>query len=285
MGLHDQRLVLSWVQKNIKEFGGNPNSVTIFGESSGASSVGFHLLSPRNENLFHHAIIQSGSPLAYWASMSKAQAQERFRDFLDKINCPNNRNLLLCLGDVPGKIIVSVQQDLRTAQFGHFTWVPVVDDEIMFDNPRNVLQKRLVNKKVNILLGSSKNEGSRWMVYLLNFLKYKVPFTINGKDFLSLIDQVFFELSETSRRHIKEFYLQLENNKTSPKYNRDLYQIILEDRHMVCPMLDFAKSFSDLGSDVYMYRLKHRASNEDWPKWMGVVHGSDLQVRRCKCCI
>lgn len=45
-GFKDQVLALKWIQKNIKEFGGNPNSVTITGFSSGAESVEFHYISP-----------------------------------------------------------------------------------------------------------------------------------------------------------------------------------------------------------------------------------------------
>jgi len=52
-GLKDQNMALRWVQENIKFFGGNPNSVTIFGESAGGSSVHYHVLSPmsRGKNL------------------------------------------------------------------------------------------------------------------------------------------------------------------------------------------------------------------------------------------
>lgn len=50
-GLKDQILALKWVNKNIKKFGGNPNNVTIFGISSGASSVDYHILSDKSQGI------------------------------------------------------------------------------------------------------------------------------------------------------------------------------------------------------------------------------------------
>lgn len=73
-GLFDQRLALSWVSKNIAAFGGDPSSVTLFGESAGAGSVGHHLLSQGSHGLFTRAILQSGSPNALWATVEPAQA-------------------------------------------------------------------------------------------------------------------------------------------------------------------------------------------------------------------
>ena len=277
MGLYDQRLVMRWVKKNIKVFGGNPQSVTIFGESSGAASVGYHLLAYSGEELFQRAILQSGSPLAYWASMSKAQASQRLKKLLEKLNCQDDSNLVHCLSQIPAEVIVKAQQDLASVQFGHFTWVPVIDNLLIKDNPRHMIEN-LRMQKTSILLGTNKNEGSRWMVYLLNYLKYKQPFMLKSQELHSLVDRVFYELSDSARTKIKDFYFKLEHNKTSPKFNRDLYQVVLEDRHMFCPMLDMAKGLSNLGNDVFMYRLKHRTRGEDWPKWMGVVHGTDLQV-------
>ena len=68
---------MTWVKENIANFGGNPNSVTIFGESAGGLSVAMHLLTPKSNGLFHRAIMQSGTALApSWGMITPENAVE-----------------------------------------------------------------------------------------------------------------------------------------------------------------------------------------------------------------
>uniref|UniRef100_A0A1Q3FSN1 Carboxylic ester hydrolase n=1 Tax=Culex tarsalis TaxID=7177 RepID=A0A1Q3FSN1_CULTA len=65
-GLKDQVMALQWVKQNIASFGGNPDLVTIFGQSAGGASVHMHMISPMSEGLFARAIMMSGNAIAPW---------------------------------------------------------------------------------------------------------------------------------------------------------------------------------------------------------------------------
>ena len=76
-GLMDQQLALDWVRRNIAQFGGDPNNVTLFGQSAGGASVHAQLASPLASELFHRAIVESGAYTMTQPSVATAETLGR----------------------------------------------------------------------------------------------------------------------------------------------------------------------------------------------------------------
>ncbi|XP_037037435.1 putative inactive carboxylesterase 4 isoform X2 [Bradysia coprophila] len=99
-GLKDQAFLLQWVQDNIAHFGGNKNSVTIWGESAGAVSVNYQMISSMSHGLFHRAISHSGGlldPARPGVALQQATA------LAQQMNCPildNSFEIVRCLREV-----------------------------------------------------------------------------------------------------------------------------------------------------------------------------------------
>lgn len=101
-GIMDQGAALEWVQRNIHHLGGDPNSVTIFGESAGAFSVCQHLVRPDSSGLFQRAIMESGScdsgSLLY---QPRADAFKLGEEFAEAVGCGKLMKKLPCLRQLP----------------------------------------------------------------------------------------------------------------------------------------------------------------------------------------
>ncbi|XP_010836222.1 PREDICTED: acetylcholinesterase isoform X5 [Bison bison bison] len=146
VGLLDQRLALQWVQENVAAFGGDPTSVTLFGESAGAASVGMHLLSPPSRGLFHRAVLQSGAPNGPWATVGVGEARQRATLLARLVGCPpggaggNDTELVACLRARPAQDLVDHEwRVLPQESVFRFSFVPVVDGDFLSDTPEALI--------------------------------------------------------------------------------------------------------------------------------------------------
>jgi para-nitrobenzyl esterase len=170
-GLLDQRQALRWVQKNIEKFGGDPENVTIFGESAGAADVCYHVASPGSWGLFHRAISQSGG-----CTMRSIGAEARAPDvasqmeaYGEALGCAAGEGQLSCMREVPvSKILEHGNQPMPGAGggFGEGDWsfAAVIDGEEGFlpDAPQALFDRGEI-ADVPYLLGANNDEGTTFV--------------------------------------------------------------------------------------------------------------------------
>jgi carboxylesterase type B len=104
-GFEDQQAALGWIKRNVAAFGGDPNNITIGGESAGGWSVCAHLVAPGSRGLFSKAIIQSGA----CDSKPAAQAEAEGTEFAHKLGCTDAASLVSCLREKPVAEVLNAQ--------------------------------------------------------------------------------------------------------------------------------------------------------------------------------
>jgi acetylcholinesterase len=196
-GLFDQLMALQWVKDNIRAFGGNADNITLFGESAGAVSVSLHLLSPLSRHLFNQAIMQSGSPTAPWAIISREESILRGLRLAEAVGCPHSKSNLQatveCLRQVNSSDLVN--NEWGTMGICEFPFVPIIDGAFLDETPQRSLANKNF-KKTNILMGSNTEEGYYFIIYYLTELFRKEESVyVNRDEFLKVGTCFIFNLN------------------------------------------------------------------------------------------
>ncbi|MBV9770130.1 MAG: carboxylesterase/lipase family protein [Bryobacterales bacterium] len=144
-GMLDIVAALEWVRDNIANFGGDPNNVTIFGQSGGAGKVSTLLAMPPAKGLFHRAIIQSGANLK---GVTEADATKAAQTLMVKLGVKTVEELQA----VPMDQLITATLDTRGLRLA-----PVVDGKTLPDGPFDPMAPALA-AEIPIIIGSTEFE-------------------------------------------------------------------------------------------------------------------------------
>ncbi|XP_037075227.1 acetylcholinesterase-like [Pollicipes pollicipes] len=276
-GMFDQLMALQWVHDNIAAFGGDPDSITLFGESAGSASVSMHLLSPLSRPLFSKAIMQSGSATNPWAVLERKEAKIRGLRLADATGCPTNDShlddILECLRRIsPHELVYS---EFFTTGICEFTFVPVVDGTFLVEDPHVSLATGNF-KRTSILAGSVNEEANFFLIYyLIDYLKLEEDVVLTRSQFLHSVAEVNPYFTTTARQAIAYEYTNWVNPE-DPESNLDAIDKMVGDYQFTCGVNDFTETYAKAGNPVFMYYFRQRAATSPWPKWMGVLHGDEI---------
>ena len=160
-GLWDQHEAIKWVNKHIESFGGDPQKVTIFGESAGSSSVIYQAMYEGNSGLFQRVIAQSGSANSPWAY--HRYPAKRFNQFANKSGCAemtDAKKVIECLRDLSIENItelVGVSDDFFPSKDGTFVTMRPTDVFRNDTTEATAILKRL--GKLDMIIGVNSAEG------------------------------------------------------------------------------------------------------------------------------
>ncbi|XP_015426445.1 PREDICTED: liver carboxylesterase 1-like, partial [Myotis davidii] len=286
----DQLAALRWVQENIANFGGDPGSVTIFGESAGAESVSVLVLSPLAKNLFHRAISQSGVSLI--SSLVKKDTKATAQQIASFAGCQTTTSAVMvhCLRQR------SEEELLETSLKMNFFRLDlhgdpresqpflssVVDGVLLPKMPEELLAEKQLNT-VPYIVGINHQEFG-WMIPKVSLCGPLRPASAPIPPisplwlqdlFLLQTPFHFWNIPEALIPAVIEKYL---GGTDDPVKKKDRFLDLLGDVVFGVPSVTVARGHRDAGAPTYMYEFRHRPSFSAVTRPKNVIgdHGDEI---------
>lgn len=156
-GLLDQQFALRWVKDNIASFGGDPDNITVGGQSAGGASAAFNVISPLTKGLFQKAIIQSSA--SWLTAIPMEVAEKKATAFAEAAGCGSaaDEATAACLRKLPADELMKLSGPPES--FGPYVVTPVADGQIVPSGGASVIESGNFTH-MPIMNGSTRDEGS-----------------------------------------------------------------------------------------------------------------------------
>jgi carboxylesterase type B len=253
LGILDQIEVLRWVQENIEQFGGDPNNVTLFGESGGGAATQAVVATPESKGLVNRVILQSGGHAAQRPENASAIAAYA----LDKLGI--NKNDLDALRQVPWQALVDIYDDLQKLEFGlPQVYLPVLSDSMTI-HPVDVTHAG-IGSEIDYLVGTCQDE--------INLFSALIPGGLEGTQF-DLRARKVLEAGAVDRDLLAAVYQQ-----ARPELDEEeIANLIMGEMWFRVPGIRIADGHCQNGpGKTYMYLFTWES------QFLGAAHAMDLMV-------
>ena len=199
-GLMDQKLAIEWVKENISEFGGNPENITLFGESAGAWSVALQSSANPEGNLFSKAICQSGGMDAYFSVDRGNKWGELF------IKTAHERGFKI--SDLPildHQFVTEIASKMKHTMIADGIWLtpevgfaPIADGKFLPLDPI----KNFKDSSISLIIGTTSDEYRLWS----EFEPYYI--NLNEENFYRRLKKIFKEdaVDQIAKTYLSDEY-------------------------------------------------------------------------------
>ncbi|NXK36400.1 CEL lipase, partial [Piprites chloris] len=278
-GLKDQHMAIAWVKRNIKAFGGDPENITIFGESAGAVSVSLQTLSPKNKGLFKRAISQSGVGVCSWA----IQRDPLFwaKKLGEKVGCSTDNTTILasCLRDADPKELTLAYHlqltNLPSPLVHTLALTPVVDGDFLPDVPEKLFANAA---DIDYLAGVNDMDGHIFAGVDLPAINGPLR-KITAEQVYNLIKGLTVDRGEAGANATYSIYTQSwEDNPKQEVMKKTVVDLITDYIFLVPTQWALNLHLQNARSGkTYSYLFSQPSRMPVYPSWVGADHADDLQ--------
>ncbi|XP_064471268.1 acetylcholinesterase-1-like isoform X3 [Ornithodoros turicata] len=284
VGLFDQLMALKWVKDNIKSFGGNPEEITLGGQSAGGVSVGFHMMSPLSKGLFKRAILESGTPLTISGAFP-INGIGQLLSLASVFDCYNVswssllqvNSMVKCLRKIEGRKLLD--EASSALGFKSFLFFPRVGGDFIPFNPSEDRSYALNAEEV--IIGETSNEGG--------FFAYSMYQRFHGdtsyfEDNLKVAMRValmgYLHMDTRSANTVIEGYLGSRERIS----REELQQVVSEtfaDFFFYCPADIFSDVLEERRIPVHRYLFDYKPRHSGFGNFSDTpVHTEDIPFFR-----